>query len=56
MQLPEVAAATTLSQNTLRYLRHNGKGPKAAKLGRRLVYRESDVLAWIDEQFAQDAS
>jgi len=28
-------------------------GPKSARLGRRVVYRERDVLAWIDQQFAQ---
>ena len=53
MQLPEVATATTLSESTLRYLRHQGKGPRATKLGRRLVYREVDVQAWLDESFAQ---
>ncbi len=42
-----------LSAATLRYFRHEGtKGPKSAKLGRRVVYRESDVLAWIDKAFA----
>lgn len=48
----EVAELARIPKNTLRYYRHVGdKGPKWAKLGRRVFYRESDVLAWIDAQF-----
>lgn len=53
--LDEVAVMTRLPVATLRYLRHCGTGPRSGKLGRRVVYRESDVLRWIDEQFAKDA-
>lgn len=53
LTVSEVAELTRLSEATLRYFRHEGtKGPKSAKLGRRVVYRESDVLAWIDKAFA----
>ena len=38
---------------TLRYHRHLRVGPKSAKIGRRIVYRESDVRAFIDAQFAE---
>lgn len=55
MLIGEVAELTRLSENTLRWLRHDGRGPKSAKLGRRIVYRESDVIAWIDAQFAAEA-
>jgi predicted DNA-binding transcriptional regulator AlpA len=37
--------------NTLRFWRHQGTGPRSIKLGRRVVYRECDVVAWIEEQF-----
>jgi predicted DNA-binding transcriptional regulator AlpA len=33
------------------YLRSIGQGPKSGKLGRRLVYRRSDVEAWIASAF-----
>lgn len=56
MTIEEVAEATRLSVATLRWLRHNKRGPVAATLGRRLVYRESDVQKWIDEQFAGSAA
>lgn len=48
----EVAEMTRLPEATIRWFRHAGKGPASAKLGRRVVYRESDVLRWIDAQFA----
>lgn len=48
----EVAELTRLSVNTLAWFRHEGTGPKWAKFGRRCVYKESDVLAWMDAQFA----
>lgn len=36
---------------TLRYWRQTGYGPRSAKIGRRVLYRESDVKAWLDERF-----
>lgn len=57
LTLPEVAELTRTSPDTLRYWRHlGGTGPKSAKLGRRIVYRESDVLAWVDAQFELDGT
>ena len=53
LTITEVAEMTRLPEATLRWFRHEGtKGPKSAKLGRRVVYRESDVLAWIENAFA----
>ena len=51
----EVAEMTRLPEATIRWFRHAGKGPRSARLGRRVVYRESDVLAWIENAFAEDA-
>lgn len=34
---------------TLRYWRHVGKGPRSFKVGRRVLYAESDVMAWLAE-------
>ncbi len=52
--IPEAAEMTRLPVATLRYMRHCGTGPKSAKVGRRVVYRESDLIAWIDAAFAKD--
>lgn len=51
LTLAEVAEMTRLSVNTVRWLRHNGKGPKSGKLGRRIFYREPDVIEWVNAQF-----
>jgi predicted DNA-binding transcriptional regulator AlpA len=52
----EVAAVTRAPESTVRYWRHLGTGPKSFKLGRRVVYREKDVLDWIDARAAADTS
>lgn len=53
LRMPEVAKMTGVPEATLRYWRHCNRGPKSANLGgRRVVYREEDVIAWIDAQFA----
>lgn len=44
----EVADITRTSAETVRYWRHVGKGPRSFKVGRRVLYREADVQAWID--------
>jgi predicted DNA-binding transcriptional regulator AlpA len=41
---------TRLAAETLRYWRWKGVGPRSFRLGSRVVYRETDVLAWIEEQ------
>jgi hypothetical protein len=37
---------------TLRFWRHKGIGPKSFKVGRRVMYREDDVAAWLEAQYA----
>jgi predicted DNA-binding transcriptional regulator AlpA len=54
LTLLEVSERTRIPPNSLRWMRQNGTGPKSGKLGRRVVYRESDVEAWIDQQFEAD--
>ena len=50
LQMKEVAEVTRRPIDTLRYWRHIGTGPPSFKLGGRVVYRESDLEAWIEEQ------
>ena len=38
---------------TLRYWRHLGTGPHSFRLGRRVVYRTTDLQDWIEEQAGQ---
>lgn len=52
----ETAEAIKSTTSTLAYWRHIGKGPKYAKVGRRVIYRRTDVEAWLEEQFNKAAS
>lgn len=54
LTIREVAERLRATPATLRYWRHMGTGPRAARLGRNLVYRQSDVEAWLEERFANE--
>lgn len=45
----EAAAYCRLSKPYLEKLRSNGGGPAFRKVGRRILYRLSDIEAWIDK-------
>lgn len=49
----EAAAMLHVPPQTLYTWRKRGKGPQAARYGKRLVWRESDVRRYIDEAFAK---
>lgn len=46
MTTEEVAEHFRTVAGTVRYWRHVGRGPRSFKVGRRVLYRESDVLAY----------
>lgn len=50
--LEEVSEMTRMPAATLRFWRHKGTGPKSSKVGRRVMYREEDVAAWLEAQYA----
>lgn len=52
----EVAEICRTSPETVRYWRHVGKGPKSFKLGRRVLYDEVEVEAWLETMSRGDAS
>jgi len=56
MLLSEVAALTRQPEATLRWMRHQGKGPPAVKVGRRLLYRRSGVLKWLRQLEREQAA
>lgn len=49
---PELEKLTGTRASTWRYWAHIGTGPKSFKLGRRRVWRRSEVMAWIAAQEA----
>lgn len=51
LNMAEVAEMTGTSIDTLRYWRATGKGgPPSYRLGRRVVYDQDAVAAWLNEQ------
>ena len=54
LTLDEAAERLRRPPATLRFWRHKGIGPKSFKLGRGVVYRESDLEAWVEEQYADE--
>lgn len=49
----EVAEIIRRTPAAVRYMIHAGTAPRSAKIGGRRMFRESDVHAWIDQQFAE---
>lgn len=45
-----------LSESTLAKLRLKGNGPIYCKLGRRVVYRRSDLDAWLQSRSTRDTT
>lgn len=56
MTTEEVAEVLRTSTDTVRYWRYCGTGPKAVKIGRRVLYAVDDVETWIAEQKATTAA
>jgi predicted DNA-binding transcriptional regulator AlpA len=50
----EVSERTRIPIDSLRYMRQTGGGPPSFRLGRRVVYPESRLNAWIRAQEAAD--
>lgn len=52
--IDEVAASLRTTESTVRYwiATKNEDMPKYAKIGRRIVFRQSDVDAWLNAKFA----
>ena len=51
LTLAEVAELLRKSPAQMHWMRHNGTGPKSAKIGGRVMYREQDVLDWVNQAF-----
>ena len=56
LHVADAAKVVGLSESTLAKLRLNGNGPAYCKLGRRVVYRPSDLERWLESRIARDTS
>lgn len=57
LRVPEIAEMTTCPIDTIRWYRHrqtagHDEGPRMFRLGRAVVAKESDVIAWIEREYA----
>lgn len=52
--IDEVAEQLRKPKSTLYEWRKRGRGPKAFKAGRSLLYRSEDVEAWVAAQLAAE--
>lgn len=50
LTITEAAAILRTPVASLRYWRHLGTGPHSFRLGRRVLYRHTDLITWINEQ------
>lgn len=53
-RIDEISEYTGIPVSTLRFMRHERRGPKSALIAGRIVYRKEDVDAWLEAQFAND--
>jgi len=56
MNVEEAAKFTGLSKSSLDKLRVYGGGPVFVKIGRRVIYREGDLAAWLAEHARRSTS
>ena len=54
LTLSEVAEMLRKSEAQLRWMIHNGTAPPSAKLGGRRMFREHEVIDWINQAFEGD--
>ncbi|MGY1845533.1 helix-turn-helix transcriptional regulator [Modestobacter sp. SYSU DS0875] len=54
LTLEEAAERLRTSPSTLRYWRHRSEGPKSFRVGRRVLYKRSDLDAWVEQQYAAE--
>lgn len=52
----EVAERYRTAESTIRYWRHAGEGPKGVKIGRKVLYRLSELERWEQEQAEAEAA
>lgn len=56
LTVDEVAEILRRPVSSIRWMRQKGTGPKSAVLSGRIYFREEDVDAWIDAQFAKETA
>lgn len=55
LTLPEVAEMLRKSEAQLRWMIHKGSAPPSALIGGRRMFRESQVIDWINKAFEEES-
>lgn len=50
----EIAMITRTSESTVRYWRFCGTGPRSFRVGKKVLYRRTDVQDWLAAKEQQD--
>ena len=56
LTMPEVSERTRTPVETLRYWRARGLGPDSFKVGRRVLYSEAALEAWLERQMRGESA
>lgn len=54
MTSEETAAYLRLSVPALHQMRSRGRGPRAIRVGRRLLFRRGDLVTWAQSRYEED--
>jgi excisionase family DNA binding protein len=53
LTVPELAVLLRVAESTVHDWRYRGVAPRGIRVGRLLLFKESDVQAWLDEHEAR---
>lgn len=56
LRTEEFAEKARTSANTVRYWRRIGYGPSGVRVGRRVLYRTTDVNGWLEQLSAEQSA
>lgn len=54
--IDDVAEYLGRSRRTVEWMVYAQTGPKSARIGRRRMFRQADVEAWVNEQFEKESA
>ena len=56
LYIEEVAEILRRSPSAIRYMVHAGTAPRSANIAGRRMFKESDVHAWIEQQYEKESA
>lgn len=51
ISVKEFGEWTSKSEGSVHWMIHTKKAPKSALIGGRRMFKESDIISWLDDQF-----